>query len=147
MDSILISTPYLPCRQQVVTSLTGPTLVFPRIQPFFSVKLSSLGKVYSRQATDSVNYANSSVSFVMKYCPTSTAVKNPASVQNFITRSCCDNLSTRSWYHCNRFSPCAGSSVKGVCVSSSHLARTMGLRTCRHQQWVTLTCQNKPSCS
>ena len=33
-DSILIATPYLPCRQLVVTSNTGPILVFPRIQPF-----------------------------------------------------------------------------------------------------------------
>ena len=68
-DSILISTPCLPCRQQVVTSNTGPILVFPRIQPFGSDVSSSLGKVYSRQATESVNCENSSVSFVMKYCP------------------------------------------------------------------------------
>ena len=54
-DSILISTPYFPCRQQVVTSKTGPILVFPRMQPFGSEKLSSLGKVYSRQAAESVN--------------------------------------------------------------------------------------------
>ena len=33
-----------------------------------------------------VNFENSSVSFVMKYCPTSTVVRNPASVQNLITR-------------------------------------------------------------
>ena len=71
----------LPCRQQVVTSSTGPILVFPRIQPFGSDKLSSLGKVYSRQATESVNCENYSVSFVMKYCSTSTVVRNPASVQ------------------------------------------------------------------
>ena len=58
IDSILISTPYLPCRQQVVTSNTGPILVFPRIQPFGSIELSSLGNVYSRQATDSVNCEN-----------------------------------------------------------------------------------------
>ena len=34
MDMILISTPYLPCKQQVATSNTGPILVFPLIQPF-----------------------------------------------------------------------------------------------------------------
>ena len=110
IDSILISTPYLPCRQQVVTSNAGPILVFPRIQPFGSDKLSSLGKVYSPQATQSVNYENSSVSFVMKYCPTSTVVRNPASVQNLLTLSCCDYFCIRSLYLCNRSSSCAGSS-------------------------------------
>ena len=54
MDLILIPTPYLPCRQQVVTANMGPILVFPRIQPFGSEESSSLGKVYSRQATESV---------------------------------------------------------------------------------------------
>ena len=44
-----ISTPYLPCRQQDVTSNTGPILVFPRIQLFGSDVSSSLGKVHSRQ--------------------------------------------------------------------------------------------------
>ena len=117
IDSIQISTPYLPCRQQVVASNTGPILVFPRIQPSGSVKLSSLGKVYSPQATESVYCENSSVSFVMKYCPTSTVVRNPASVQNLLTLSCCDNFSIRSLYLCNRSSSgCAGSSVKGMCV-------------------------------
>ena len=52
-DSILISTPYLPCKQQVATSNTGPILVFPRIQPFGSVDVSSLGDVYSRHVTGS----------------------------------------------------------------------------------------------
>ena len=62
---ILISTPYLPCKQQVATSITGPILVFPRIQPFGSDASSSLGRVYSRQASASVNCENSSVSYVM----------------------------------------------------------------------------------
>ena len=99
-----------------MTSNTGPILVFPRIQPFRSDDFPSLGKVFSRHVTESVNCENSSVSFVMKYCPTSTVVRNPASVQNLITRFCCHSLSTRSWYFCNRSSSCAGSSVKGVCV-------------------------------
>ena len=115
-DSILVSTPYLPCRQQAVTSKTGPILVFPLIQPFGSDESSSLGKVYSRQATESVNCENSSVSFVMKYCPTSTVVRNPASVQNLLNLSCCDNFSVRSLHHCNRNSSCAGSSFKGMFV-------------------------------
>ena len=83
-----------------------------------------LGKVYSRHATDSVNCENTSVSFVMKYCPTPTAVRNPASVQFLVTRFCCESLSTRSWYFCNR-SSCAGSSVEGF------------------RQWVGLSCQNR----
>ena len=114
-DSILISTPNLPCRLLVVTSNTGPILVFPRIQPFGSDNFSSLGKVYSRQATDSVNCESCSVSFVLKYCPTSTVVRNPAPIQILITRFCCDRLSTRFWYFCHR-SSCAGSSVEGVGV-------------------------------
>ena len=93
MDSILIATPYVPCRQQVVTANTGPILVFPQIHPFGSDKLSSLGSVYSRQATESVNCENSFVSLVMKYCPTSTVVRNPAFVQNLLTLSFCDNFS------------------------------------------------------
>ena len=64
-----------------MTTNTGPILVFPQIQPFGSDKVSSLGKVYSRHATDSENCENSSVSFVMKYCQTSTVVRIPASVQ------------------------------------------------------------------
>ena len=35
-ESILISTPYSLCKQLVVTSNTGPILVFQRIQPFGS---------------------------------------------------------------------------------------------------------------
>ena len=68
-----------------MTCNTDPILVFPRIQPFGSDDFSSLGKVYSRHATDSVNCVNSSVSFVMKYCATPTVVRNPASVQILIT--------------------------------------------------------------
>ena len=94
--SIRIFTPYLPCGWQVVTSNTGPILVLPLIQPFGSDEFSSLGKVYSRHVTGSANCENSSVSFVMKYCPTSTVVKNPASAQILITRFCCGSLSTRS---------------------------------------------------
>ena len=115
----------------------GPILVFPRIQPFGSDDFSSLGKVYSRQATDSVNCENSSVSCVMKYCPTSTVVRNPASEQNYITRFCCDNLSTRSWYFCNR-SSCAKTSVEGVGVFIHELVGA-------NNGWVRLSCQNRSS--
>ena len=75
-----------------------PILVFPRIQPFGSDDFHLLAKCTVRHVTGSVNCENSSVSFVMKYCPTSTVVRNPASVLNLITRFCCDCLSTRSWH-------------------------------------------------
>ena len=87
IDITLIPTPYLPCRQQVATSNTGPILEFPGIQPLGSDASSSLGRVYSRPATASVNRENSAVSFVMKYCPISTTFRNPASIQNLITLS------------------------------------------------------------
>ena len=66
-DIILISTPHLPCKQQVATSNTGPILVFPWTHPFGCDASSSLGRVYSRQAA-ARNCENSAVSFVMKYC-------------------------------------------------------------------------------
>ena len=94
----------------------GPILVFPRIQPFGSYESSSLGKVYSRQATESLICENSSVSFVMKYCPTPTVVRNPASVQNLLNLSCCDNFLNRSLYLCNRYTSCAESSFKSMFV-------------------------------
>ena len=119
-----------------MTPNTGPILVFTRIQPFVSDEFSSFGKVYSRQATESVSCENFSVSFVMKYCPTSTVVRNPASVQNLITRSCCDNLSIHSWYLCNRSSSCAGSWVESVCLHHTW-----------HKQWVRLSCHNRSPCS
>ena len=72
-------------------------------------------------SSESVNCENSSVSFVMKYCPTSTVFKNPASVQIFINRSGCGSLSTRSWYFYNK-SSCARSSVEGVGVFVNKLA-------------------------
>ena len=97
------STPCLPCRLlAVISSNTGPISVFPWIQPFGSVNLSSRGNVYSRHVTGSVNCQNS-LSFVMKYCPASTVVRNPASVQTLINRSGCGSLSTRSFFFCNRF--------------------------------------------
>ena len=110
IDIILISTPYLPCKQQVATSNTGPILVFPRIHPFGCDAPSSLGRVYSRQATASVNCENSAVSFVMKYCPISTTFRNPASIQNLLNLSCCDIFSIRSPYCCSRRSLRAKSS-------------------------------------
>ena len=108
-------------------------LVFPRIQPFGSDDLSSLGKVYSRQATESLNCENFAVSFVMKYCPTSTVVRNPASVQNLLTRFCCDSLSTRSWYFCKK-SYCAGSSVEGAGVFIYELVGTNNGSDCPTKQ-------------
>ena len=100
-----------------MTSNTGPILVFPRIQPLGSDDFSSFGKVYSRHVTGSVNCENSSVSTV-RLQPLSG--RNRASVQIFSTRFCCESLSTRSLYFCNR-SSCAGSSVEGARVFISEL--------------------------
>ena len=50
-DQILISTPCLPCKQLVVTSNTSPIFVFPWIHPLGCDAPSSIGRVYSRQAT------------------------------------------------------------------------------------------------
>ena len=38
----------------------------------------------------------------MKYCPISTTLTNPASMQNLLTLSVCESLSIRSSYRCNR---------------------------------------------
>ena len=111
----------------------GPNFGIPS-NPTFRVRwFSSLCKVYSRHASDSVKCEISSVSFVMKYCPTPTVVRNPASLQILITRICCESLSTCSWYFCNR---------------SSFLYRIIGRRcrcfrqqTCWLKQWVKLSCQ------
>ena len=113
-----------------MTSNTGPFLVFPRIQPFGPVDLSSRGKVYSRHATGSVNCENSSVSFVMNYCLTSTVVRHPASVQIFITRSCCESLSTRSLYFCNIF------------LVRELQSKVLSLTILLVEQWVRLSCQH-----
>ena len=132
-DLILISTPYLPCKQQVATSNTGPISVFPLIQPFGSDVSSSLGKVYSRQATASVNCETSAVSFVMKNCPTSTVVRNPASGQNLHNMSCCDNFSIRSPYLCNNNSLVVGSSVPNAWrpVSAAQRSQRTALHSTR----------------
>ena len=83
-DSILISSPYiylvgnwlwLPIRAQFWCSLESNLLG----QMIFHL----LAKCTHDKTTGSVNCDNSSVSFVMKYCPTSTVVKNPASVKKF----------------------------------------------------------------
>ena len=57
--------------------------------------------VYSRQATV-LNCVKSPVSFVMKYCPFSTTLRNSASKQNLLNLSCCDSFSIRSLFYCYR---------------------------------------------
>ena len=81
VDIILISSPYLPCKQQVLTSNTGPILVFPLIQPFGS-DLRLLATCIHDRPLHLWIVKNSAVSFVMKYCPISTTLRNPASIQN-----------------------------------------------------------------
>ena len=83
--------------------------MFPWIHPFGRDAPSSLGRVYSRQAT-AWNCENSAVSFVIKWCPISTTFRNPASIQNLFNLYCCDSFSIRSQFYCNRRSLLAGSS-------------------------------------
>ena len=106
--------------------------MFPRIQPFGSDELSSLGKVYSRQATESVNCENSSVSSVMKHCPTSNVVRNPASVQILIT---CLVVITFQF-------------VPDIFAIDLLLVQDRHSKVCLscfswHEQWVRLSCHNK----
>ena len=100
------------------------------LNPTFRVKyFSYLGKMNSRQATETVNCESSLGSFAMKYSLTSIVVKNLISIQNLITRSCCDNLSTCSWYLCNNLlltQDHRSEKCVCVCVSSWHLTKTMG---------------------
>ena len=106
-DKIRILIPCLPCKSLVVTSSTGPNLVFSWIHPFGCDVVSSLGWVHSRQATV-LNCVKSPVSFVLRYYPTSTTLRNPASIQKLLNLSCCERLSIR-FSHCwNRKVWCAG---------------------------------------
>ena len=76
-----------------------------------------LAKCTHDMSIGSVDCENSSVSFVMKYCPTSAVVRRILhQYKKLLTLSCCDNFSIRSWYLSNRSSSCAGSSVKSMCV-------------------------------
>ena len=84
--------------------------MFPWIQPFGCDAASSLGTVYSRQAT-ALNWVRSPVSSVIKYCPFSTTLRNPASMQNLLNLSCCHSFSIRSSYCSNRNFLNAGSSL------------------------------------
>ena len=70
----------------------GPNFGVPLYAPF---RLWCCFFSCSRQATV-LNCVRSPVSFVMKYCPFSTSLRNPASIQNLLNLSCCDNFSIRS---------------------------------------------------
>ena len=100
-DSVRISIPNLKCWKLVVTSNTGPILIFPWIHPFGWEVLSSRGRVYSRQATER-HFLKSPVSLVTKYCPTSTTRINPASLQNLLTLFSCESNLIRSSNRCKR---------------------------------------------
>ena len=81
-------------------------------------------RVYSRQATASVNCENYAVSFVMKYCPISTTLKKPPTIQNLLSLSRCDNFSIRSLYCCNKKDLCEhGDHNPKALLSWSILAR------------------------
>ena len=56
----------------------------------------------------------------MKYCPFSTTLRNPASIQYLLNLSCCDSCSIRSSYCWNRKIWYAGSSLsKETCLDST----------------------------
>ena len=74
---------------------------FPWIHPFGCDDSSSRWRVFSRQATER-NCLKSPVSFVMKYCPTSTTCTNPVSIQNLLTLLSCESDLIRSSYCCHR---------------------------------------------
>ena len=103
-------------RNWLQLSNTGPIFVFPWIHPFGCDASSSLGRVYSRQAT-AWNCERSAVSFVLKCCPISTTFRNPASIQNLLTLFSGESFSIGSPYCCNRRSWLTGSSQsKGTSV-------------------------------
>ena len=109
----------------------GSNFVDPSNPTFFLFQM--ICHLVVTHVTGSANCKNSTVfCHEVLYCPTPNVVRIPASMQNLIARSYCDNFSTRSWYLCNR-SSCAGSSVKGMCVFI-----TLGTK-----QWVRLSCQHK----
>ena len=60
-----------------------------------TVMLLLLLEECSRQTTV-LNCVRSRVSFFITYCPYSTTLRNPASIQNLLNLSCCDSFSIRS---------------------------------------------------
>ena len=97
----LISTPYLPCKQQVTTSNTGPILVFPGIQPPLHLWIVRIPQYLLSWNT--VRFQQHS------------GILHPYKIS--LNLSCCDNFSIRSPYLCNRRSLRARSSQsKGTSV-------------------------------
>ena len=116
-DWIRTSTPNLKCWKLVVTSKIGPILVFHWIHPFASEAGSSRGSVYSRQTTD---LRRISLAFlVTKYCPTSTTLINPASLQNLLNLSSGESRWTCWNYFCKRTLESSGSSRAGTSALTS----------------------------
>ena len=95
-------------------------------------KQTGIGKLYSRQATDSVD-CEGILQCLLSWSTVRLQLlsENPSSGQIFINRSGCWSFSTRSLYFWNRFS-CARVSVKGV-----------GVFITLAKQWVRLSCQYK----
>ena len=89
--------------------------MFPRIQPFGSEDCSSLGKVYSRQATESVNCENSSLSFCHRVLSDLNCFQESYISTNFLSIDLvCASFFARSLCFCRTIS-CAGISIE--CVS------------------------------
>ena len=121
-DSILISTPYLHCKQQVVTSNTGPFLVSPRIQSFGSDDFHPLAKCTHDMPL--ILWIVRILQCLLSWSAVRLQLLSEILHQYKLLSHefCCESLSTtRSWYFCNR-SSCAGSSVEGVGVFVNKLA-------------------------
>ena len=111
-DQNLISSPYLPCKQLVVTSNTGPILCFPGSILLVVMIHPPLEEcIHDMPPHETAwNCVKSPVSLVMKYCPILTTRINPASIQKLNNLSCFESLSIRSSYCFDRKFWYAGSS-------------------------------------
>ena len=107
---ILISTPCLPCNQLVVTSSTGPILVFPWIHPLGCDDPFSRGRKCSRQVT-AWNCVRCPVPFRHEILSISNNTQESCIHTNFNNLSCCESLSIRTSYCRNGTFWYAGSSL------------------------------------
>ena len=85
----------------VLTSNTGPILVFPWIHPFGCDVESSLGRVYSRQVT-ALKLSKNTTVFRHEILSHFTTCTNPASIHNLLTLLYCESDLIRSSYCCHR---------------------------------------------
>ena len=114
-DQILISTPLFAIQATGRNFQHGSNFCVS-LDPSFWLwwSVTSWKSVFT---TSSLHRIVLHVSSVMKYCPISTTLINPASMHIFLTLSVCERLLIRSSYRCNRRFLYAGSSFsKGTSV-------------------------------